>query len=274
MKQGAKMVIGTLAGLAFCMAARAVTSDSPGNPYQSIVERNVFGLKPPAPPPDPEANKPPPSKILLQGITTFGGVKRVLFKMATPPKQGQKPTGEQSFILAEGQRDGDIEILEINAEAGTVKVNNSGTITDLDFEKNGIKAPAGPAPGPAPGPPGSVPPPGGNPALSPGGAPPFARPMRLPTPTGAAFSPAPGGNTATLAAGTASAPFSGSTGFRAQSQTQPARSPISTMTAEERFLMVEAYRARLKQTGELVPPIPPTPLTGELNPDAVHQAPQ
>jgi hypothetical protein len=45
------------------------------------------------------------------------------------------------------------------------------------------------------------------------------------------------------------------------------------MTAEEQFLLVEAFRAKMKQLGKYVPPIPPTPLTRELNPDAL-QAPQ
>ena len=78
----------------------------------------MFGLKPPPPPPTPEANKPPPPKITLQGITTFVGIKRVLFKVQMPPKPGDPPKGEQSFILAEGQRDGDIEVLEIDDKPG------------------------------------------------------------------------------------------------------------------------------------------------------------
>ena len=39
-------------------SAVAVPSEG-GNPYQAITDRNVFGLKPPAPPPGPEDNKPP-----------------------------------------------------------------------------------------------------------------------------------------------------------------------------------------------------------------------
>ncbi|HOX57719.1 MAG TPA: hypothetical protein P5205_13625 [Candidatus Paceibacterota bacterium] len=284
MKHGEKMVIGTLAGLAFCLAANAVTSDSPGNPYLSIVERNVFALKPPAPPPDPEANKPPPSKILLQGITTFGGVKRVLFKMAPPAKPGEKPAGDQSYVLAEGQRDGDIEILEINPDARTVKVNNSGTITDLNFEENGIKAPAGPAPGAAPTPPGFVPSPGANPVAPAGGASPFNRPVRLPTtantmtvPTPAAaapssmgatptyFSPAGGapaygGRTANLAVGGLSVPLTGSGAAQSQTQTQPGTRSTSTIPPEQRAALIEAYREKMRQQGVTWPPeVPPLP---------------
>src|SRR5580765_7113869 len=74
------------------MPALAVTIDNPaGNPYQGIVDRNVFGLRPPPPPPDPELNKPPPPKITLTGITTILGNARALMK--TPPPAA-KP-GEQ-----------------------------------------------------------------------------------------------------------------------------------------------------------------------------------
>ena len=147
------------------------------------MERNVFGLKPPPPPPDPEANKPPPPKITLQGITTFGGIKRALFKVQMPPKPGDPAKGEQSFILAEGQRDGDIEVLEINDEPGSefVKVNNFGTITNLNFANNGIKTAGAPAPAAA-RPSGFAPPPGGNP-FGPGGGPKAGSP--------AAYAPAP-----------------------------------------------------------------------------------
>ena len=234
MKHGEKMLSCTLAGLALCIAANAATSEPSGSPYSGIVERNVFGLKPPPPPPGPEDNKPPPPKIFLQGITTFGGVKRALFKAQMPAKPGEPPKGEQSFILAEGQRDGDIEVLEIDANPpGSVKVNDFGTIITLDFEHNGIKTTAAaPVPGgpPRPGiggpPPGA---PGANPTGPPGGAQPF---------------------------NPASAQARGAT---AAAQPQ--------MSAEQRFLMVEAYRAKLKQQGldRTAPPVPPAPLAQELD---------
>ena len=78
MKQTSKMLLGFLGGLVVCLPAPgadpAADSAAPAdNPYQSIVERNVFHLNPPPPPPDPEANKPPPPKIFLTGITTLMG---------------------------------------------------------------------------------------------------------------------------------------------------------------------------------------------------------
>ena len=149
MKHGERLLFCTLAGLALCTPGSAVAVDATGSPYQGIVDRNVFGLKPPPPPPDPEANKPPPPKIFLTGITTILGNKRALLK-ATPPAKPGEPAKEQFYTLGEGQREGEIEVLEIDEKAGTVKVNDYGTIATLDFDKDGVKVAGGVAPG-APG---------------------------------------------------------------------------------------------------------------------------
>jgi hypothetical protein len=278
MKHGERMLIYTLAASALCTVASAITGDAAGSPYQSVVERNVFGLKPPPPPPDPEANKPPPPKMFLQGITTFGGTKRALLKAQTPPKPGVPPKAEDSFVLAEGQRQGDIEVLEIDVQKGTVKVNDFGTVTTLDFEHDGIKtATAAPVPGVAPHPGGGFPVPGASPFTPAGGAPrlPITRPMRLPSPTGAAASIGSGGATPMYASGTqnlgvggTAMPLYGSTPAPTQVQPQPAASQTSQLSAEEQFLMVEANRQRLQQMGldTKFPPIPPTPLTPGFTP--------
>src|SRR5262249_37418731 len=137
MRRGSQLTLFVLlGGLSVCAAASAVTSAPSAGPYDGIVDRNVFGLKPPPPPPDPEATKAPPSKITLTGITTILGNKRALMK--TPPPQGkpgEQPKGEQSYILTIGQREGDIEVLDIDEKAGSVKVNNAGTVLTLTFEK-------------------------------------------------------------------------------------------------------------------------------------------
>jgi len=265
------MLFYALAGLVLCSSGNAATSDAPGNPYQGIIDRNVFGLKSPPPPPDPEANKPPPPKVFLTGITTILGNKRALLKTTPPAKPGE-PAKEQSFTLGEGQRDGEIEVLEIDEKAGTVKVNDYGTITTLDFEKNGVKVAAGVPPPPGmPGamparPGGIVPGPAANPFPPAGGANALPRPMRLPTAAGAAASPAPGGGMPVYGGGAPGIiPPGGTTTMQAQPQAQ-----ASQFTAEQQFLMVEAERARVQQQGldRMLPPIPPTPLTGELNPGA------
>jgi len=222
MKHGETMLICTVAGVALCLPAHAVTSDAPaGSPYQGIVERNVFGLKPPPPPPDPEANKPPPPRITLQGITTFGGIKRALLKAQMPVKPGEQhkgepPKGEESFILAEGQREGDIEVLEINDKPGSefVKVNDFGTITNLNFENNGIKTAGTSSPGPTPASAGVGPNPRASPFPQGGGDRPYSptRPMRTQGPPGAAASSATygGAPAATSYGGVPTAPGYGS----------------------------------------------------------------
>jgi hypothetical protein len=88
---------------------------------------------------------PPPAlpKIILNGITTITGHRLALLKVQFPAKPGE-PAREQSLIMNEGQRDGDIELLQIDEKAGRVKVSNSGTITILTFDNEGAKDTAAP----------------------------------------------------------------------------------------------------------------------------------
>ena len=133
-----------MAGLLLASELMAITPDPQANHYQSISERNAFGLKPPpsVEPPAPPAPQLP--KLILTGITTILGDKRALLKalsLATHPGQAAK---EESMILAEGQRQGSLEVLNIDENAGSVRVNNSGTIMTLTFEKDGAKLPETP----------------------------------------------------------------------------------------------------------------------------------
>lgn len=175
MKHGGKIAVGLAGALVLPASLGAVTSDSPGNPYQPIVDRNVFGLKAPAvvePPKQPEAPAP---KIALQGIVSTLGKRYVLFKALMPgSKPGEAPK-ETSLTLSESQRAGEIEVLEINENAGAVKFRNHGIEQSLTLKDDGVKPPSSSAPGipmAQPGIPG-VPPPG------------------VPMPTAANFSPAP-----------------------------------------------------------------------------------
>jgi hypothetical protein len=184
MKFGLNLLVCAAGGLTWWSAAYAATADLPGNPYQPIVERNVFGLKPPPPPPDPGANKPPPPKIIVTGITTLMNKKRALLKTPGPaPKPGEKAKGEQSYILSVGEGQDGIEVLDIDENAGTVKVNNSGEVVTLDLVKDGQKPSAG-VPTPMPGGmPGGIPAPGAipapvNPAAGVPGTPTYPRSIR------------------------------------------------------------------------------------------------
>src|SRR5258707_11419422 len=83
------------------------------------------------------------------------GRKLAIMKVFFPGKTGE-PAKEESYMLAQGQRDGNIEVLEVNEQAGTVKVNNFGTVMTLTFEKETAK-PAIPAPGGLPNQAGAIP---------------------------------------------------------------------------------------------------------------------
>jgi hypothetical protein len=156
------LALGSLSGLAL----------SEGNPYASIGGRNVFALKPPPPPPtagDAAKNTPPPN-LELQGFTTILGRPQVLIKLKIPPRPPE-PAKDRSLVMDVGQREGDVEVLEMDAYAGTVKLKNMGNIVSLNLKDNATKPTAGPAL-PAPGltpAPGVIPPPSALPTPAAGG---------------------------------------------------------------------------------------------------------
>jgi hypothetical protein len=79
----------------------------------------------------------------LTGITTILGNKLAMLQAQFPGNQGQ-PAREQAIMLAEGQRDGGIEVRHIDEVNKTVEVDSFGTIMPLSFEKNGVKSSATP----------------------------------------------------------------------------------------------------------------------------------
>ena len=137
-------------------STRAVTTDPGDFPYQGIIDRNVFVLKPPPEPPSPESLKPPPPKITAVGIANTVGKLRALLKVMEPPKPtepGKPPTPaqEQTYLLAVGQRQGQVEVLAIDGIARTVKVDNYGTVMSVPLVTN-LPASTAPASGPVPSP--------------------------------------------------------------------------------------------------------------------------
>lgn len=250
MKHGAKMLVCVAGSLAFCTAANAVPQESSDNPYQSIIDRNVFSLKPPPPPPDPaEVNKPQTLKITLTGITTIFGNKRVLMKTAPPPgKPGEPPKTEQSYILTEGQREGDIEVVSIDEKALSVKVNNGGTVQTLTFEKDGAKLPATAAPAAVPG---AVPVPGTVPITRPGPipqTPSFQLPSRIPRLPNAGVQ---GGNTGFANPGMVAPGLGSPMNMNQQPQTPV---PGAGTSLEEQTLLIEASRQLGGPGANLLPP--------------------
>jgi len=131
-----RFIFGALAIVTFCPGGR-VFSAAAGRDYSPIPARNLFGLHEPVIKHD-EPIPPPLPKIVLNGITTMGS-KLAFLKVQSLPKPGEQPQAEQSFTMTEGQREGGIEILEINERAGTVRLNNFGTEMTLGFDKDADK---------------------------------------------------------------------------------------------------------------------------------------
>jgi hypothetical protein len=148
----------------------ATNNPLPGNPYAPIVARNIFGLLPPEAPPDPalEAAKSLP-KITPTGIMGVFGNWQVLFKVAAAatakPGQPGQPAKDDFYILSQGQRQDDIEVLKIDEKKGIVTFDNHGTTQELPLAAAsgtgggpaGPSSPGGMKPGMAPGGPGGGP---------------------------------------------------------------------------------------------------------------------
>jgi hypothetical protein len=142
-----KIAICLAGGLALCTVAHA-GSVTPNNPYAPIVVRNVFDLNPPQPV-DQTPTEPPP-KITPNGIMTIFGSPQALFKAASPAKPGQ-PAKDISYILSEGQRQDDIEVVRIDEKDGIVTFNNHGTVQEIPLTAApALTAPASFAPNPVP----------------------------------------------------------------------------------------------------------------------------
>lgn len=289
MKRGDKTLICVLAGLSLMGPVNAI-SDPSLNPYLGIVDRNVFGLKPPPPPPDPEANKPPPPPITLTGITTILGNKRALMKTAPVAAKPGEPAKEQSYILTIGQRDGDIEVLDIDEKAGSVKVRYAGNESTLTFEKNGPKIGATPLPAaPAiPVPAGAIPPPMGIPAPAGASPTPFpsfgtptpgvTRPLRMPSQGAAVTAPSVGASPA-FVAGTVQPAASGVSVPVGSLLAAPSRQPAPVepqyrLSPEEQIIMIEAQRERLKQKGDPAAGLLPPTVLSPAKPNTAEQQPQ
>ena len=150
MRKHLKAGVHALVSLVFCADVLAVAPDSSTSRYQAIPDRNAFGLTPPAP--KDSALPPPPSipKLILTGITTILGNKRALMKAVPTAGVPGQAAKEESLILTEGQRQGTVEVLNIDEQAGSVRVNNSGSIMTLTFEKDGAKLTNTPPPAATP----------------------------------------------------------------------------------------------------------------------------
>jgi hypothetical protein len=101
-----------------------------GNPYDSIVTRNVFGLNP-IPPATEVAppSGPPPPKITLTGITTIFGPAEALFKVAGVIRNGHPQ--DESYIFTEGEQQDEVEVTKIDTTKHIVSFVNHGIQQDI-----------------------------------------------------------------------------------------------------------------------------------------------
>lgn len=250
------------------------------NPYAPIVDRNVFGLKPP-PPPAPETNQTvvtPPSKVVLTGITSMFGPqsKRAFFEI-TEQEPGKPAVTPKRPILAEGDREGDIEVLSIDIEQNVVRIRNRSIESELTFEvpKSGATTGAAniAANPPMINPPAAVVPGSGQPTI-----------ISSSEPRGGVTMYGGGGNPAGNSGGSVST-FGGAMPVASASVTpsaynssaysggglptipnrtirppNPASTQNQSMDPDTQAILIEATRLKQQQTGK-GPPIPPTQLT-------------
>ena len=145
MRHTAGIIICLAGGLAFSAISRADNSLPPGNPYSSIVKRNVFGLNPLPPPGQIDTPQgPPPPKITLTGITTIFGPAEALFKVAGVKREG-KPPPDESYIFTEGESQDDVEVTAIDTVKNLVTFNNHGTVQQIPLAA-GVASGGGSAP--------------------------------------------------------------------------------------------------------------------------------
>lgn len=253
------------AGMALGLPAAALAPTPSLDVYRNIPERNLFGLKAAAAPATVEAPAPQLPKVILTGITTILGHKLALVKMQAPTGKPGEQAKEEALMLTEGQRQGALEVLEIDEHAGKVRVNNSGTVTTLDFEKDGPKPAAAP-PGvpPAPGIPNAATASATSTAPSSGYNPGQrslpTRSYRLPTPTGnlsgTAMMQAPTGAVGAIAGAIPSPDALGGAGTSAP-PTLP--SPVGQLTPEQQQILREIQEQLARDNPSSQAPAAPTP---------------
>jgi hypothetical protein len=127
-------------------------SPSSASPYAAIAVRNIFGLNPPV------VTTNDPNELLLAslpkitptGIMSVFGQSKVLFKVAAAAAaKARQPAKEEFYILSEGQRQDDIEVMAIDEKNGLVTFDNHGFTQELPLANapdSGAQAPASPGP--------------------------------------------------------------------------------------------------------------------------------
>lgn len=211
------------------------------NPYRPIVDRNVFALKPPTPATNSVVQPPsPPAGIELRGISTLLGRPQVLLNIKVPAKPPEQPK-DRSLVLDVGQREGEVEILEINPSIGLVRIRNRGSEVALNLKDNATQ-PQFTAPSPMPA------------GVVPGIKPALPAPGAVPPPPGAGV-PLPTRSLRTDGASGASAP-NNPAGVNQSMGTSVNRGPVENAAL---YSVSQAKNEELIQSGVKVPRLPRHP---------------
>jgi len=241
-------------------AIPVICADTPGNPYDPIVTRNVFGIRPAPPPPPPQDNTPPApmAKVVLTGITTMFGTQA--FFEITDQEPGKTPNIKK-VMLREREREGPVEVVAIDVANSQVRIRNGTVETNVTFEV--AKANTGPAPANMPaaqgmprvgGAMGAMTPPQVHPGYVPpglGAAP--ATPMVI----GGSDVGRPGSSVTTYGAGAGDKPLPVRTTRTDIPVVQPTLPATGNTTPTAADLLRQSARAR----GVPMPPLPPSSYT-------------
>jgi len=229
---GFKFVVSALCAVA--VTASALTE----NPYDGIVGRNAFALKPPTPPASTAPAPVAPPGVELQGLTTILGRPQVLLKIKLIA-HAPEPAKDQSVVLDVGQREGDVEVLAIDMAQGAVRLRNQGSELSLNMKDNASKPVAGPA----------------LPGVSP-----MPQPGMMPAAGGSVPPPAPGGGITLPTRQLRSENAGAATGVDPTSL--GATTPVISRSREESTALYEVNRAKneeLRKAGVTFPKMPPHP---------------
>jgi hypothetical protein len=257
MKRLGKIVVCLVSGLVLNAGARADDRMLSNNPYAPIVVRNIFGLNPPLPA-DADQSVEPPPKITPNGIMSIFGQLQVLFKVTGTAKPGQ-PAKDDSYILSEGQRQDEIEVIHIDEKAGLVTFNNHGTVQELSLVKASALALNTPMPSSGrAGPNRNLTAPNGeNSGRGRSGGDPADIPSRARN-----RGPGNGSNNYNNGVGNGSPLTTAPTSAGFSNPQQPQNTPQSTLSPEAQLILIEAQRAQWEKEGNPAAAIiPPTMLT-------------
>ncbi|HXE41500.1 MAG TPA: hypothetical protein VN516_00645 [Candidatus Baltobacteraceae bacterium] len=114
MKSFSKIICAVLAGISFFSMAA-------DNPYQLIAHRNSFQLEAPTPVVQILESSP---EITLTGISAALDKKYAVFR-----------ADKKDYLLAEGQRTGQIELLSVDLETSSVKMKVNGIVQIIFLRK-------------------------------------------------------------------------------------------------------------------------------------------